>query len=545
MASLDDYVVITITRQTAGITAPGYGTPMILGYGATWGDRIRYYSDLPSIAGDGFAVDSPEYLAASAVLSQNPSVVQLAIGRGLNKPTLAYQVGATMSALATWSVLVDGTGVTETLCTYTDTSGTPNQGQVHQALLTAMNAVTGKNYTAAFEVMPSLTPHTFTADDTTSEFTTTGHGFQTGDGPVWTSEVGGALPTGLVASTNYWVIKIDANTYQLASSLANALAGTFITISTNGSGTLTTTPQAGALSPFLPLVVTGSAAGNWFSLTINDADLLSNKMTQSDPGVTADLNAIKAANGNFYGVFTVFNSQAIVVSTATWVEANKRIYLPSVPETLALTTVGGEGGTGDTLDALFTAGYTRTLGMYHQDPNQMAGAAWLGVMLPFDPGSATFKFKQLATVNFTNFTETQRGNLISRNGNGYENVGGLSVTFEGTAADGEFLDAIVGDDWVYSNMQAVLFNILATAPGKVEFEDSGLQLLGAGIRQILRQAQARKIYAKVPDVTLVVPLASSISSQDKGDRDATGFKWTAVRSGAIHKVNVKGNVSLS
>lgn len=42
------------------------------------------------------------------------------------------------------------------------------------------------------------------------------------------------LPSGLSA-TNYWVIVVDANTIQLATSLANAVAGTAVTISTQGT----------------------------------------------------------------------------------------------------------------------------------------------------------------------------------------------------------------------------------------------------------------------------------------------------------------------
>lgn len=543
MATLDDYVVITITRQTAGITAPGFGIPLILGYGATWGDRLRYYSDLPSIAGDGFSTDSPEYLAAQAILSQNPSVTQLAIGKGLLKPTLKYQIGAALIALDTYQLLVDGQGVTETTCSFT-AGAAPNLAQVHSALVTQLNAVVGKNYTAALAPLGSLAAQIFTANSVTSQFTKANHGLLTGDGPVQVSNSGGALPAGLAAATNYFIIAIDVNTFQLATSLPNALAGTFVPITTNGTGTQTETPQAGALSPALPFTVLASAAGNWFSLTVGNPALLSNAMIHADPGVATDLNAIVASQPNWYGLTTIFNSQQVVVNTAAWTEGNERIYSVAVPETLALTTVGGDGGTGDTMDALHTQNFSRTIAAYHQDPNQFMGAAWLGIMLPFDPGSATWKFKTLAEVDFTTFTPTQRANLLTRSGNGMENVGGLSITFEGTSADGEFLDAIVGDDWVKATMQAAIFNTIAGAPGKVEFEDSGIALVENAIRQILRLAQDRKIYAKTPDFTLVVPLASSVLPVDKASRTLPDIIWTATRSGAIHKVKVQGTVSL-
>jgi cytolysin (calcineurin-like family phosphatase) len=51
----------------------------------------------------------------------------------------------------------------------------------------------------------------------------------------------GALPTGLSTSTTYWVIPIDANSFKLATSLANAQAGTAIATSGTQSGTHTAT----------------------------------------------------------------------------------------------------------------------------------------------------------------------------------------------------------------------------------------------------------------------------------------------------------------
>lgn len=63
------------------------------------------------------------------------------------------------------------------------------------------------------------------------------HGLITGDRVHLTTD--GALPTGLTASTDYWVIYNDANTFWLATTLANAVAGTKINTSGTQSGTHT------------------------------------------------------------------------------------------------------------------------------------------------------------------------------------------------------------------------------------------------------------------------------------------------------------------
>jgi len=70
----------------------------------------------------------------------------------------------------------------------------------------------------------------------TNQLTITAHGLNTGDGPAAVfAGSGGAIPGGLAPVTNYWVIKIDANTIQLASSSANAMSNTAIDITSNGT----------------------------------------------------------------------------------------------------------------------------------------------------------------------------------------------------------------------------------------------------------------------------------------------------------------------
>lgn len=63
------------------------------------------------------------------------------------------------------------------------------------------------------------------------------HGLSTGQIVYFTTT--GALPTGLTASTRYWVIAVTSSTFRLATSQANALAGTAVTTSGTQSGTHT------------------------------------------------------------------------------------------------------------------------------------------------------------------------------------------------------------------------------------------------------------------------------------------------------------------
>jgi len=85
---------------------------------------------------------------------------------------------------------------------------------------------------------------TTTVDQTNNYVTITAHPYVTGTKAALTTSSG--LPTGL-SVTNYWIVKIDANTIGLSTSLALATAGTLVDITGDGVGThtLTCTTAAG------------------------------------------------------------------------------------------------------------------------------------------------------------------------------------------------------------------------------------------------------------------------------------------------------------
>lgn len=78
---------------------------------------------------------------------------------------------------------------------------------------------------------------TFTYTASGNVLTTAAHGFATGK-PVYLTSTG-TPPTGLSINTAYWVIVLSSTTFSLATSFANAIAGTVITLSSAGTGTNT------------------------------------------------------------------------------------------------------------------------------------------------------------------------------------------------------------------------------------------------------------------------------------------------------------------
>lgn len=107
---------------------------------------------------------------------------------------------------------------------------------------------------------PSAGAFTAAASDVCTK---TGHGFQTGLKGAASTD--GVLPGGLSA-TDYYVIKIDANTFKLAASYADSLAGVAMDITDAGTGTHTFTPAALSGATWKIQVSPDVEGSSWFDL---------------------------------------------------------------------------------------------------------------------------------------------------------------------------------------------------------------------------------------------------------------------------------------
>lgn len=537
MGSLGNHVTVTVSRNANGVKSAGFGVPLLLTCNAPAGgwigsERTREYADLDEGAVDWPNTGSAEYRALQAYFSQAKSPEKVKVGRCSLASTIVYALSIVTAALArAYAITVTGDGVTETEVSYT---------------------------------APADLTFTAEADDET--LTTAAHGMSTGDGPYYVSNSGGALPSGLSANTPYWIIKITADTYQLAATKADALAETEVTFTTDGTGTQTlernsndviaeqlkqalnavtganyTAALAGATGS-KTLTVTANAAGEWFALEIMDLDSLTSVMTHADPGVATDLAAIKLYDAEWYAIDTspLGNSDGVVKAAAAYAEANDLIYVFDLPETFSATQAAGYG---DTLDDLKGLAYDRTMGAWHPRPNEFMASAWMGRVLPINAGAENWKFKKLIGVTASNLTSAQRAKIIARNGNVYETGRGANWTAEGTAASGEFLDTIRGLDWLIDDVQTSQMQVFLDND-KIEMDEPGVAKLEAALRASGARAQApeRKVLALDPAPVYTIPRVSSVSDADRARRNFPGMKLSGRLAGAVNTTDITINV---
>lgn len=131
----------------------------------------------------------------------------------------------------------------------------------------------------------------FTGEADNDTLTADNHGLLTGDGPVRVANAGGALPGGLVAGTDYWIIRLTEDTFQLASSLVNADAGTAVALSTDGTGTQTLSDTAGTLRYNNSGLPAGLASSRDYYVIVDDSDhiKLATTVQNALSGVAVDI----------------------------------------------------------------------------------------------------------------------------------------------------------------------------------------------------------------------------------------------------------------
>lgn len=212
-------------------------------------DQITFAAKASTTDGDYFVINDWTGVSWAVALDTT--------GGGANTPTGAawVAVGASKKVYTDISSATSGTDVEllvatainaltgfTAVITTADSTTHLNCTAVNAGVVTAPTVYSKAGASGTGSITKAVTtPGTAsTVNLTTDRVTITAHGQVTGaKGQLTTSS---ALPTGLLTSTDYFIIVIDTNTVQFASSLVLAVAGTAIDLTNAGVGTQTFTP---------------------------------------------------------------------------------------------------------------------------------------------------------------------------------------------------------------------------------------------------------------------------------------------------------------
>ena len=295
------------------------------------------------------------------------------------------------------------------------------------------------------------------------------------------------------------------------------------------------------------LTLTGATTGESFVVEVS-ANLLMANVGATTETVAETMAAITAEDNDWYGWTLTSRTQADILAAAEWTEAHTKLFGTSVAEAGALDAAV----TTDTISKLYEGNYFRTFAFYHaKAATESIEAALMARCFTILPGGETWANKRLASISADNLTETQFNAVKGKNGNTFEKFRNISITQRGMVAGGEWIDIIRFRDWLQEEITVNVFNALVNN-NKVPYTDNGIAIIENQIRAALdlgtkRGGIAPDEYDENGDINrgyvIEVPLASSISANQKASRILDDVKFTARVAGAIHVVKIYGSLT--
>lgn len=434
-------VTISTAVARGNIARENFGAALLLSADAP--DLHASYGALDEVAAV-FAVDSPEYRAASAYFAQPEHPTLLHVGKWATAETRVLTVGIlTVQNSADYVLQVCTPDGDFEVSVTSDASATNDE--IVALLVTDLNAIAGNNYTAA--------------------------------------------ATG-----------------------------------TSGSQIVT---------------ITADAAGDWFEIGASAAGVPDTRIqilqTNVDPGASATLNAIANVSDDWFCVLPLSGSDAVIKAVAGWAESNKKICVARTWDVASLTSAGAS----DTLEDLQTLERQNTVGIYHATAGEFCDAAFCAAFLVTDPGTRSAKFLTLGqTAN--RLTTNQRANLEARNANTYlwHSVGFPMFT-SGTTASGEWIDLV---RLTYAIESYVSYDALNFLRRSVGYTRKGIKAIANRVRATLQEFVNTGAIVD-GSVSVTTPDIAAITAETKRTRVLSGVKYSAEAAGAVHKLELKGEVT--
>lgn len=250
------------------------------------------------------------------------------------------------------------------------------------------------------------------------------------------------------------------------------------------------------------------------------------------------------------------------LAVAPFIEAttSKHIYGVSTQEAGVYSSVS----TTDIAYLLDAAGYNRTVTQYSSSTpysvcsllgrilttNYNANNSVITLMYKQEPGIVP---EQL-NVSQVNALEAKSCNVFVA----YNNS--TAIIEQGKVASGDFLDTIIGTDWLALNIQTDLYNLLYTSTTKIPQTDAGNNILATAIENRCSQGVANGLLAPgvwqsngfgalnqndylAKGFYVYAPPISTQSAADRAARKSVAFQVAAKLAGAIHTVDVTINVN--
>jgi hypothetical protein len=265
-----------------------------------------------------------------------------------------------------------------------------------------------------------------------------------------------------------------------------------------------------------------------------------------DADMTATLDAIKNEDNDWYGLMTVERNATDDLAASAWAQTNKKIFGVADDD----ANIIASGDTTSTPKLMFDNSRNRSFALYSgqadgsaSDP--FAEAGLFGIWMPQTPGSYTVMYKSMSGVVADVLTSSQLGYAAEKFCNTYHEVGGVQIIDGGWVSQGtvNYIDIMVFVDWLQARMTERIFSRLVNL-AKIPFTDAGIDLIVAEVKGQLQDGIDAGGLAADPAPVVEAPAAADVDTTDKANRLLPDITFTATLAGAIHKIQVRGVVTL-
>ncbi len=260
----------------------------------------------------------------------------------------------------------------------------------------------------------------------------------------------------------------------------------------------------------------------------------------SEVAIDTALAALIVNHNDWYALLITERDATSLALAGTWALSNEKIFI----------------GCSSAITALTGRNNNREAYLIHDKAADYPEAAWVGMCLPKDIGSITWKWKCPTGVSASSFTTTELNQIRTGHGQTFSKRSGVVYSNEGITTGGEYIDNMMSRDYVKARLGEALFN-LQIKNDKIPFDNTGFAMIESTMREVFKDCGENGIIAKVvteDDAELsdegvymykiTIPERSDISATDRAARNIPGIKFSLTVAGAVHNMTVNGTIEV-
>lgn len=261
---------------------------------------------------------------------------------------------------------------------------------------------------------------------------------------------------------------------------------------------------------------------------------------------TSDLDAISVADNSWYGFTVVQGTDDEIHTAASWALGTRKLQIAA-----SSTAANADSSSTTSLAAVLKSESHRRTALVFSPGSASKGidAAWLGGQITATPGTNNWAYVTLDGIATDPLTSSQLracigtavDGTLGNSSNVYISRAGSGSTQFGSVSSGEWIDNIVGEDWLIFNLQSALFSVLKNNR-KVPMTDKGVSLLLAACHGVLDRGVVNGLISSETQYTISAPSVTTLSAQEKISRRAPLISIDCTLAGAINSVRVVVNV---